>query len=77
MCNKMYLVNVGCTLSQAYILTGINANMVRYIEIHFLERAFVASLITGSRLFLTDDCANGRLRIRAGARFLELGVLDA
>ena len=49
--NKPFMANMFCTLCQPYIIMGVNANIVRYVEIHFLERAFVASIIAGKLCF--------------------------
>jgi riboflavin transporter FmnP len=46
--NKPYIVNVGCTICFAYMIVVVLANTVRYVEIHFNERAFVGSLIAGA-----------------------------
>jgi hypothetical protein len=45
--NKAYITMLGCIITGAYLIVGVFINMVRYIEIHFFERAFVASSITG------------------------------
>jgi sodium-independent organic anion transporter len=43
--NKPYVVNLGTLVCGAYVIMGIFVNMVRYIEIHFHQQAFVASTI--------------------------------
>lgn len=50
--NKPYVVNVGCTVCYSYTIMGVLANLVRYVEIHFGERAFVGSIIAGARSFV-------------------------
>lgn len=50
--NRPFVVNMLSVVCGAYIITGVYANLVRYVEIHFLERAFVGSLIAGRVLHI-------------------------
>lgn len=45
--NKLYLINLVPIVCGGYVIQGMFINVVRYIEVHFMERAFVASIITG------------------------------
>jgi hypothetical protein len=46
--NKPYVVNIGGMVCYMYTIVGVFSNLVRYIEIHFNETAFVGSIIAGA-----------------------------
>lgn len=73
--NGLFILNLGQIVCGAYILMGIYTNVVRYIEIHFMERAFVASIIAG----LVSACAGAVGGFGGGFMMsrLRLGPLSA
>jgi len=50
--NTSYLLFVACCVCSTYAIMGVFANMVRYLEIAFLQQASVANIIAG---FLLED----------------------
>ena len=49
--NVAYLLIVATNVFVAYTIMGIFANMVRYLEIVFLQEASVANIVSGDSQF--------------------------
>ena len=53
--NKPFMVMLASYVMVVYIISGIYSNIPRYVEIHFLQPAFIASMVAGTHCLGYDS----------------------